>query len=284
MVDQEDNFLSGVDQKEIENLDSNNSETFTRVQPVVQSKNKSKTKNSADNIRTFKPKNNQKSNPYKAINQKIDQTSKSNSYETKYHNIPTFQPKKTPVAQIVIFIISFIFLLVALFLFGAFVYPGFFNDASNNSGTDSVSSNTATLQAVNPIDDSNLAQSIPNLVTIDDQNFILTNEEYSEKFLDDQREFSLIYTNGTLSYGVTIGQWESAQLVTSYFETIKPSSEIILETGDVEVGGVVKGTYILYQDELDSAQGFIIWQNETLLIKVEGEIDTLMNFYYAYNL
>ena len=100
-------------------------------------------------------------------------------------------------------------------------------------------------------------------------------------------EYNLIYSSGKSGGDVTLhlAQWSRSEDAKALYDSQSTGmSGKELASGNVRSGGTVTGSYLEKKDGDDEHKAIVIWQNDTVVFRAQGQRTALEAFYKAFPL
>ena len=100
-------------------------------------------------------------------------------------------------------------------------------------------------------------------------------------------EYSLVYSTGRSGGDVTLhlAQWSRSEDAKALYDSQSTGmSGKELASGKVRSGGTVTGSYLEKADADDEHKALVIWQNDTVVFRAQGQRTALEAFYKAFPL
>ena len=100
-------------------------------------------------------------------------------------------------------------------------------------------------------------------------------------------EYNLVYSSGKSGGDVTLhlAQWSRSEDAKALYDSLSTGmSGKELASGKVRSGGTVTGSYLEKADGDDAHTALVIWQNDTVVFRAQGQRTALEAFYKAFPL
>ncbi|MCX8644244.1 hypothetical protein J3T92_01710 [Bifidobacterium sp. B4081] len=183
--------------------------------------------------------------------------------------------------------------VVVLVLLSAFVWPHWAVRSQESVTQDSASASSQPPQASSPkataapLPDSasELLKAMPDTVGEFARVKADSDSEWSTR--TPIEEYNLVYSTGRSGGDVSLhlAQWSRSEDAKALYDSQSTGmSGKELASGNVRSGGTVTGSYLEKADGSDEHKALVIWQNDTVVFRAQGQRAALEAFYKAFPL